>query len=363
MPNPLTKDEQYREALRDFLLQHVSRTFALVIPLLPEELRPVVGNAYLLCRVTDTIEDDPALPLSEKTRLFGKFMSVLRGAVPPDDFSDDLYPKLASGTPEGEKGLIRNLDAVIRDTFRFSPEDQENLLECVAIMSRGMRHFQELAGRKCLSALRDLNDYCYYVAGVVGEMLTRLFCAHSGAIRARKTKLEACSVSFGQGLQMVNILKDVWKDLKNDGVCWLPEEIFRKHGYDLSKLAQESLDARYEAGILELTGIGAWHLDRGLEYVKAIPVKEKKIRQACLWTLSLSYLTLRRIVKNLRFTDGSQVKISRASVKRAYVLCAVASKSNFLLGFLFGFMRRGLPAVNAPDCTVNKGLGNEAVQA
>ena len=40
-------------------LQKVSRTFALTIPLLPPDLRDYVGNAYLLCRIADTIEDDP----------------------------------------------------------------------------------------------------------------------------------------------------------------------------------------------------------------------------------------------------------------------------------------------------------------
>ena len=40
------------------ILQHVSRTFALTIPELPDSLRIVISNAYLLCRIADTIEDD-----------------------------------------------------------------------------------------------------------------------------------------------------------------------------------------------------------------------------------------------------------------------------------------------------------------
>jgi phytoene/squalene synthetase len=31
------------------------------------------------------------------------------------------------------------------------------------------------------------------------------------------------STSFGQGLQMTNILKDIWDDAQR-GVCWLPKD-------------------------------------------------------------------------------------------------------------------------------------------
>jgi len=53
----ITADETYQEKI----LQDVSRTFALTIPQLPPALRRVVSNAYLLCRIADTIEDDNAL--------------------------------------------------------------------------------------------------------------------------------------------------------------------------------------------------------------------------------------------------------------------------------------------------------------
>ncbi|HEY5567564.1 MAG TPA: squalene/phytoene synthase family protein, partial [Gammaproteobacteria bacterium] len=43
------------------ILPGVSRTFALTIPVLPDRLAEVVTNAYLLCRLADTIEDDVGL--------------------------------------------------------------------------------------------------------------------------------------------------------------------------------------------------------------------------------------------------------------------------------------------------------------
>ena len=50
-------DEEYQERI----LPHVSRTFALTIPQLPAALRIPVTNAYLLCRIADTIEDEDLL--------------------------------------------------------------------------------------------------------------------------------------------------------------------------------------------------------------------------------------------------------------------------------------------------------------
>ena len=59
-----TADRGYQERI----LPHVSRTFALTIPQLPAAVRAAVTNAYLLCRIADTIEDEPALAAPETRR-------------------------------------------------------------------------------------------------------------------------------------------------------------------------------------------------------------------------------------------------------------------------------------------------------
>ena len=44
------------------VLPAVSRTFALSIRVLPGALGQAVLAAYLLCRIADTVEDEPAMP-------------------------------------------------------------------------------------------------------------------------------------------------------------------------------------------------------------------------------------------------------------------------------------------------------------
>ena len=206
-------------------LDGVSRTFALTIPQLPEGLCEVVGNAYLLCRITDTIEDDPGLTAGQKEAFSGRFAGAVAGREDAGAFARDLGALLSASTTADEHDLIANTERVIRVTNRFSPAQREILERCVRIMSGGMAEFQKEASPHGLKDLPRFDRYCYYVAGVVGEMLTELFCEHSGEIRDRRDDLLALGRSFGQGLQMTNILKDIWDDRKR-GACWLPRDVF-----------------------------------------------------------------------------------------------------------------------------------------
>jgi farnesyl-diphosphate farnesyltransferase len=65
------------EDLQSYLLDHVSRTFALTIPELPSPLAHVVSNAYLLCRIVDTVEDEPALSAKQKKHFCNRFVNVV----------------------------------------------------------------------------------------------------------------------------------------------------------------------------------------------------------------------------------------------------------------------------------------------
>ena len=204
-------------------LQGVSRTFALTIPQLPAGLRDVVGNAYLLCRITDTIEDEPALSARQKQAFAERFIDVVAGRAAVEPFARDLGAGLSTSTTASEHDLIANTARVIRITHGFETAQREALARCVRIMAHGMAEFQLKATPAGLDDLPHLDRYCYHVAGVVGEMLTELFCDYSAEIDAHREALLPLSVSFGQGLQMTNILKDVWDDRRR-GACWLPRE-------------------------------------------------------------------------------------------------------------------------------------------
>ena len=188
-------------------LRGVSRTFALTIPELPDALREVVGNAYLLCRIADSIEDEPALTFRQKRGFASRLVDVIEGREEAAAFGAELAALLSPSTTEDERNLVANTQTVVRITMGFRETQRRALKRCVRIMTDGMSEFQRMDTSAGLKDLRLLDRYCYVVAGVVGEMLTDLFCHYSSEIEARRDALLPLAVSFGQGLQMTNILK------------------------------------------------------------------------------------------------------------------------------------------------------------
>jgi len=327
---------------QDQILPFVSRTFALTIPQLPAALRTSVTNAYLLCRIADTIEDEPALSAAETQAFMQSFIGVLGGRGDADPLARELAGRLSERTLPAERDLVANLGRVVAVTNSLKDSQRNAIHRCVELMCYGMPRFQDTASLRGLPRLPDLDDYCYYVAGVVGDMLTELFCDYSETIARSRAGLQSLAVSFAQGLQMTNILKDVWED-RAHGACWLPQEVFSRHGIDLSQLVALPHDPRFAEAYRELVAVAHGHLRKALEYTLLIPGEETGIRRFCLWAIGLAVLTLQKINQNPRFTAGVQVKVSRRAVAMTRVLTDVALRRDWLLRRLFALAARGLP--------------------
>jgi farnesyl-diphosphate farnesyltransferase len=325
------------------ILQQVSRTFALTIPQLPPDLCRVVSNAYLLCRIADTIEDEAALSAADKLHFSGALTAVLAGKLEAVAFAKALHPLLSGSTLRPERELVLNTAKVVRVTSSFSRRQRAALERCLRIMSRGMAQFQLHATLDGLRDVPHLDRYCYHVAGVVGEMLTELFCEHSPAIEGKRERLLNLAVSFGQGLQMTNILKDIWEDRRR-GACWLPRDVFDDVGFDLSTLGPGNHDKRFQRGLTELIAITKLHLEDALAYTLLLPKAETGIRRFCLWALGMAVLTLRKIYRRLDFTSGEEVKIARGSVKATIFVTSSTVRSDALLRLLFSYFTRPFPA-------------------
>ncbi len=335
---PSTADE----AFQTHSLQGVSRTFALTIPVLPPRLMRAVANAYLLCRIADTIEDDAGLSLTDKQCYAAAFVAIVRGDGPADPFAQSLAPRLAAHATEAERELIAHTPSVIRITHSLNDVQRRAVERCVRVMSDGMVFYQ---GQETLDGLQDqraMDRYCYYVAGIVGEMLTELFCDHCPELASQRAELLKLGVSFGQGLQMTNILKDIWED-RARGACWLPRDGFARAGLRLSEIAPGAGGPAYVDGLHALVAIAHGHLRNALEYTLRMPAREAGIRKFCLWALGMAVLTLRRIDANPLFASGQEVKISRRSVRGTVALTSMAAAHDRVLRALFAVASIGLP--------------------
>jgi farnesyl-diphosphate farnesyltransferase len=197
-----------------------------------------------------------------------------------------------------------------------------------------------------LADLEELAEYCYYVAGVVGEMCTELFCLHSPEVAQQRDAMLKLAVSFGQGLQMTNILKDVWDD-RHANACWLPRAVFGPD-FDLERLEDLHDTPAFRAGLNELIGVGHAHLRNALEYTCMIPKREAGIRRFCLWAIGLAVLTLRKIHRHPTYRSGNDVKVSRRTVKATVLTTNLTLMSNRALRLMFARAADGLPLAAPP---------------
>ena len=302
------------------LLPRVSRTFALSIETLPKELRPAVRVAYLLCRLVDSIEDEPDLGRTVRGQLFDIFEGVVGGGVDAGDLEARLVA--ASVGADGADGdLCRHASAVVRQLRGLPLPQQQAIVPRVLEMTRGMREYSARVddrGELRITDLDDLERYCYFVAGTVGQLLTDLFLDYVHDVSpAQKRELEARAVSFGVGLQLVNILKDVADDARR-GVCYLPETLAQQHGVDLDRL----LDPEQRAGALALVRALVAHarvqLERAAEYSVAWPLPAgEPVRLFCAVPLLLAQATLDLIERGDETLRPDTVpKVSRAELRR-----------------------------------------------
>lgn len=337
----VSEDEVFQERI----LPGVSRTFALTIPQLPGPLRRAVTNAYLLCRIADTIEDEVSLASEHKLLFHRLLIDVLARRADAREFARYLYPLLSARSLPAERELVRNTPRVVAVTHALDPATRSVLQHRIGIMCDGMPHFQQPSGGLGLHSLAALDRYCYYVAGVVGEMLTELFCDYSDSIATRRDALFALSPSFGQGLQMTNILKDIWDDLGR-GICWLPRDVFAEVDYDIDRVSPDHQRDKFARGLRRLVGIAHTHLQHALSYTLHIPQEQVGVRKFCLWSLGLAVLTLRRIHLRPDFTSAQHVKVSRGVVRATAAITRMAAGSDRLIQALFSLYARRLPVAN-----------------
>ncbi|HET9835859.1 MAG TPA: phytoene/squalene synthase family protein [Rhodanobacteraceae bacterium] len=331
-----------RASYQDEILPRVSRTFALTIPQLPRALRRVVTNFYLLCRIADTIEDESSLSVAQKQYFHESFVDVVAGKGDADRFALELAPLLLKDALDSERDLVRHSGAVLEITRSFNPVQRAALDRCVRIMCEGMPRYERAASTAGLRDQRALDQYCYYVAGVVGETLTELFCDYSPAIAVHGQRMRTLGISFGQGLQMVNILKDFWED-HDRGVCWLPQNLFERAGVELHRVDSGQYKPGFGAAYARLISIAHGHLRNGFEYTLLIPEQETGIRRFCLLALGLAVQTLQLIHQRPGFTCGSEVKVSHRVVTNTLIMTHLFAGYDQVLRRWFMRLGRDLP--------------------
>jgi farnesyl-diphosphate farnesyltransferase len=210
------------------LLARTSRTFALAIPLLPPPLRREVTIAYLLFRIADTFEDAAVWSREQRLTALADFAALLR--APSAAEAKRLSLAWTAARPSDNEGyleLLGETPLVLAELDTFSPASRAAIVHHALRTTEGMAAFVAGArddGSLVLAGEADLRRYCYVVAGIVGELLTDLFLVATPSLVAVEAGLRARDVAFGEGLQLVNILKDRGDDAR-EGRVFLPPSV------------------------------------------------------------------------------------------------------------------------------------------
>jgi farnesyl-diphosphate farnesyltransferase len=326
------------------MLPKVSRTFAICIRLLPSRLDHPVLIAYLLCRIADTIEDNPTLSAERKRLLLEDFSRCLDGEV----CNTTSLERAFSSPTSSDDLLAGNAAVVLREFRRLRRDHQRAIRPWVREMSDGMAEFAQRrrdsnrAHLEALTTVEELDQYCYYVAGTVGHLLTELFCLHAGCRdQERYDQLESLATSFGLGLQLTNIIKDVADDRRR-GWVFVPQELCQLAGITPAQLHDvECRDAARRVMSL-LIGKAKIHLLDALEYSVTIPRTQYGIRLFCLSALYFAVRTLRLAASDHRLLDPQhKVKITRAQVYRTLAVTRCVAPSDTLTRRYFRHLAGG----------------------
>ena len=250
------------------MLKETSRTFFIPISFLEPVLKKTVGSAYLCMRAIDELEDHPELEDEVKSRLLRETSKMLHLPFDREAYESMLKPY---------EQMLPEVSLRLADWISVCPpEIAPKVLESTAEMAEGMAKWVD---RKFVIHTReDLDDYTYYVAGLVGTMLSDLWNWHDNT----DTDPEL-AISFGRGLQAVNMLRNLDED-RERGVSFVPDGWTRD---DMFNYANENLA---QADL----------------YVKSI--KNKRILMFCKVPLALAHSTLKAL-------KSGREKMSRTEVE------------------------------------------------
>jgi phytoene/squalene synthetase len=222
-----------------------------------------VSLTYLLCRILDTIEDAKWPNTEAQLKAYKQFDRFMVGEPVPVDWAQS-FPE---GIADGEAALLNETQSVVSDLLSAPQPVRLAVQELAKTMSAGMRHFSKLksASGLRLKNLIEVNQYCFFVAGLVGEALSKLLAVIDGKMQLSQTVLVDAH-HFGLFLQKVNLLKDQFQD-ETEGRYLVPNrtEVF------------SSLQENAEGA---------------MRYVETISLEHVGYRIFCLWSLFLGLRTL-----------------------------------------------------------------------
>ncbi|OMJ26992.1 Squalene synthase [Smittium culicis] len=295
-------------------LEDTSRSFATVIQEIHPKLRDAICIYYLVLRGLDTIEDDMGINIQYKKSLLLDFHTHLYEI----GWSFD-----ESSPDEKDAPLLMEFHVVIDEFLKLDKEYQESIAEITKQMGEGMALFLD----RRINSVDDWNEYCHYVAGLVGIGLSKLFY-YSGLEDKKFLDAEKVSNSMGLYLQKANIIRDVNEDLLDDRRFW-PTEIWSKHVNYIRDLVLNKDQTKGVHCLNEMCLNTFDHLPDVIEYLSMI--RDPTIFNFCAIPQTMAIATIAACLNN-ELVMQENVKIRKGEAIR--IIYEASSMNNCLKIFI-----------------------------
>ena len=286
--------------------------------MLPARMRPAFSVAYLLCRYADTIADTSILPASKRLYWIERFPGLIEQQ--PTQEVAQLAKEIQGGSENPyEKILIEHLSPCL-DAFNHLPAEQKPfVLEVARAVCHGMQldlqRFpqQHSSPVTALQTAQELEEYCRLMGGHPGLFWSQLIY-HTTPIHATQEEFFTLGTHIGDTLQIVNILRDLPKDLQQ-GRCYFPQEDLDTCGLTANDLLNPQNSTRFEPIKQKWIRWGLTRLQAGMKYVSLLPKNQLGQRAAVAWPMLWAADTLYKIHQEPDLLNPQKrVKISRAII-------------------------------------------------
>lgn len=310
-----SESETLKECFRYLTL--TSRSFATVIQELDHELLVPVALFYLVLRGLDTIEDDMTIAVAEKVALLQKF-----------DHSMTQDGWQFHDSSERDRELLANFDVVVTELKKLKPAYLEIIRDIASKMGNGMADYVQNTKmiEDGIQTIEEYELYCHYVAGLVGEGLTRLF-VESKLGNPKLLERPSLTESMGQFLQKTNIIRDIHEDWQ-DGRRWYPKEIWRKHVDEWEHMFDGSHRQQAINCITEMVLDALKHVEECLFYMAGM--REQSVfnfvvipQAMAIATLELVFRNPAVLERNVKITKGDACQIMLESTQNLSTACNV----------------------------------------
>lgn len=316
----------------EILLKHTSRSLYLSVLALPRVMRPAFSVAYLLCRYADTIADTHLLPAERRLYWIERFPEMILSQHPQE--AAQLAREISGGSESPyEEQLIKHLTPCLEWFNQIPATQQTIILEVVQAVCEGMRMdlstfpTREDTAPTALKTPDELEHYCRLMGGMPGLFWSKLIY-HTQRVTMPEEQFYELGKHVGDALQIVNILRDLPKDLPM-GRCYFPQTDLEQAGLTPGELLSSANSARFEPVKRKWIAWGLDRLSSAKPYFRQLSRLHPGQRAAVAWPVLWTADTLYKVYKEKELlSPQKRVKISRNVIYSTMLLSPFVLISN-----------------------------------